>query len=353
MQKINWVSDTPIGYSVYEAESRFTLLPENVLEIILCLRGEIKFFDGYEDTLIREGEFISVDSDAYDLHDGKENLTVSLYLKLDPFYEKYPVYRNCEFILEGFAGGKSSSYPTLAHINVQGMILGILSYLMEIEADVSKTGFRKESSLEIGREPAKTESGLPGGAVSETGVYCKEISEEQKTTLCHMADTLLLFMVNKFDALFYWSDNADFSENYIARYHEISSYIRERPTEHVTLSDLSREFHLAESYLSEFLRKSGLSFKEILFYYRANIAERLLLTTNKTMAEIAELCGFSNVKIFTVYFKKWHHCSPREYRKIFMQEIEDKLSYKNLTEVEGELQRVSLINQRMRLMSRL
>ncbi len=323
MQKINWVSDTPIGYSVYEAESRFTLLPEKVLEIILCLRGEIRFFDGYEDTLIREGEFISVDSDAYDLHDGKENLTVSLYLKLDSFYEKYPVYRNCEFILEGFAGGKNS-YPTLAHINVQGMILGILSYLTEIEANGTKIGFRKESSI-----------------------------EEQKTTLCHMADTLLLFLVNKFDALFYWSDNTDFSDNYIARYHEISSYIRECPTEHITLGDLSREFHLTESYLSEFLRKSGLSFKEILFYYRANIAERLLLTTKKTMAEIAELCGFSNVKIFTVYFKKWHHCSPREYRKIFTQEIADKLCYKKLTEVEGELQRVSLINQRMRLMSRL
>ncbi|MCD8150873.1 MAG: AraC family transcriptional regulator [Clostridiales bacterium] len=339
MQEINWISGTPIGYSVFDAVSRFTLLPENVLEIILCLRGEISFFDGYEDTRLQEGEFISVDSDAYYLHGGKNNLTVSLYLNLEPLYKKYPLYRQCEFILEGYAGSKKT-YPTLAHINVQGMILGILSYLLEWERDDLQQGSvrnRRDENAIAGQENE--------GKFTDSG--------EKKDTLCHMADTLFLFMVNKFDALFYWSDHSDFSENYIARYHEISSYIRERPTEHVTLSDLSREFHLTESYLSEFLRKSGLSFKEILFYYRSNIAERLLLTSNKTMAEIADLCGFSNVKIFTRYFKKWHNCTPGEFRKMFTQEIDDDISYKNLAEIEGALQHVSLINQRMRLLSRL
>jgi len=339
MQEINWISGTPIGYSVYEAVSRFTLLPENVLEIILCLRGEICFFDGYEDTRLREGEFISVDSDAYYLHDGKNNLTASLYLDLKPFYEKYPLYRQCEFILEGYAESKKA-YPTLAYINVQGMILGILSYLLEWEKDGLWEEPVQETQIAYNLDWQKNGKSLTG-------------ADEKRDTLCHMADTIFLFMVNKFDALFYWSDHSDFSENYIARYHEISSYIREHPTDHVTLGDLSREFHLTESYISEFLRKSGLSFKEILFYYRSNIAERLLLTTQKTMGEIAELCGFSNGKIFTAYFKKWHHCTPREYRKIFTQEIADDLCYKNLAEIEGALQRVSLINQRMRLLNRL
>jgi AraC-like DNA-binding protein len=45
------------------------------------------------------------------------------------------------------------------------------------------------------------------------------------------------------------------------------------------------------------------------------LAEKLLLTTNKPLREIAALCGFSDVEYFSRTFKKHHSISPAAWRR--------------------------------------
>lgn len=93
-----------MGYSVYSAKSLSTQLQEDVLEIIMCMKGSIKFSYAYEEFTLREGDFISVDKDAYYLDEGKNNICISIYIRLEPFYDRYPGTRKSMFICEGMKG---------------------------------------------------------------------------------------------------------------------------------------------------------------------------------------------------------------------------------------------------------
>ena len=44
-------------------------------------------------------------------------------------------------------------------------------------------------------------------------------------------------------------------------------------------------------------------------------AEYMLTTTDKSIVEIADTCGFNDSNYFSTIFKKIHGVSPREYRK--------------------------------------
>ena len=59
----------------------------------------------------------------------------------------------------------------------------------------------------------------------------------------------------------------------------------------------------------------------MLVYLRLANAERLLLTTDATMLDIAAQCGFSDVKYFTRGFVDWFKLTPTEYRIRYRPEV--------------------------------
>lgn len=78
MKQIKQIGDTPLRISVYSVEQMPTVVhDEGILEIIFCLKGSVKLFYVYEEFLLEEGDFISVDKEAYYLYDGKDNICVS------------------------------------------------------------------------------------------------------------------------------------------------------------------------------------------------------------------------------------------------------------------------------------
>lgn len=303
-KEISWIEGTPLGLSVYSAKSLSTQLQEGVLEIIMCMKGSIKFSYAYEEFTLHAGEFISVDRDAYYLADGKDCICVSFYIKLNSFYETYPVTRNSMFVCEGLRESPGE-YPTKAHLELQGLLLGILIYLNEkkIEPDV----------------------------------------------INQATDKIIKVMADNFDILFYLIPKEQLSSKYIERYHDISRFLWNRLAGPVTLKDIADEFHLTESYVSEFIRKSGLSFKKMMAYNRANASEKILLTTNKSIVEIAELCGFSDVKLYYAAFKRWYRCTPKQFRDKYKYDIKDNLEYQELKEIEDDIMRISVQNHRTKL----
>lgn len=98
----------------------------------------------------------------------------------------------------------------------------------------------------------------------------------------------------------------------------IMDYVEEHYMEPVTLQAIAKKLHVSLPYLSQkFKTTAGLPFHEYLQRERMKQACRLLANTKKKIPEIAALSGYENTKFFNQLFKRYHHISPREYRKLY------------------------------------
>ena len=59
-----------------------------------------------------------------------------------------------------------------------------------------------------------------------------------------------------------------------------------------------------------------MSFQQWLSSVRCEFAEKLLVSTNKTISEIALEVGFASTKYLISHFKKWYACTPSRYREL-------------------------------------
>ena len=88
-------------------------------------------------------------------------------------------------------------------------------------------------------------------------------------------------------------------------------YLRNHFNEDVDVSTLASQMGISYSYFSRsFARITGKSFKEYLNHTRVNYAERLLLTTRKSVTEISALCGYNNVSYFISVYKRLKGTTP-------------------------------------------
>lgn len=92
-------------------------------------------------------------------------------------------------------------------------------------------------------------------------------------------------------------------------------YMDEHLDEQLKLNDIAKSIHVSAGYLSKcFTTCTGKSFSEQLKERRLTRACTLLLSTNMTILDIAQTCGFCSPAHFSSSFKKWTGMSPREYR---------------------------------------
>ena len=93
-------------------------------------------------------------------------------------------------------------------------------------------------------------------------------------------------------------------------------YISEHFSEEITLSDAAAMAFMEETYFSKkFKQLTGFGFKEYLITTRVKAAENLLKTTNMSVGEIADACGFSSSNYFGSVFKRLLGVSPANYQK--------------------------------------
>jgi len=78
----------------------------------------------------------------------------------------------------------------------------------------------------------------------------------------------------------------------------------------VAASGVSRR-HLERSF-RQFLKCSIL---DSLTRVRVDLSKPLLRRLDLSIEQVAEYCGFGRNERFTIQFKKWVHCTPRDYRK--------------------------------------
>lgn len=96
------------------------------------------------------------------------------------------------------------------------------------------------------------------------------------------------------------------------------SYIDSHLTEKITLETVAKFVGITPNYFSNLFHKfSNTPFQDYVIARRIELAEKMLSdeTSNKSVLEIATLCGFNNTANFNKAFKKHTGITPREYRK--------------------------------------
>jgi AraC-like DNA-binding protein len=96
----------------------------------------------------------------------------------------------------------------------------------------------------------------------------------------------------------------------------IKRYVKNNISKKLTLKDIARNLHCSTVTLTEhFKAEFGMTINEYITRKRMDLAEKLLLTTDKPLREIATLSGFSDVEYFSRTFKKHHLISPAAWRR--------------------------------------
>ena len=96
----------------------------------------------------------------------------------------------------------------------------------------------------------------------------------------------------------------------------IKKYVKDNITRKLTLSELAKNLHCSTVTLTEHFKKEfGITINEYITAKRMELSERLMLSSDKTLREIASLSGFADVEYFSRTFKKFHGSSPALWRK--------------------------------------
>jgi len=103
-------------------------------------------------------------------------------------------------------------------------------------------------------------------------------------------------------------------ERVLANYFR-STDIREKSLP--TVKYLAEQVHLSSNYLSDLLkRETGMNAQDRIHYYLIEEAKNLLLSTNKTVGELAFDLGFEYPQYFSRLFKSKTGMTPIEYRSL-------------------------------------
>ncbi|MBF6625210.1 AraC family transcriptional regulator [Tuanshanicoccus lijuaniae] len=96
---------------------------------------------------------------------------------------------------------------------------------------------------------------------------------------------------------------------------KIQTYIRDNYSEKITLDSLSEVADINKYYLIRLFKQfTGLSPIDYLIHVRLKEAERLLVTTNMSVATISDFVGFHSPSHFSKTFKEYNHITPTKYR---------------------------------------
>lgn len=100
-----------------------------------------------------------------------------------------------------------------------------------------------------------------------------------------------------------------------SRADQLACYIARNYHKPLTAENIAKASGLHPNYAMNLFRQAfGTTMTDFIVQHRLSHAQRLLLTTNETVTEIAFASGFQSLSRFNEAFKKSCECSPRQYR---------------------------------------
>lgn len=102
----------------------------------------------------------------------------------------------------------------------------------------------------------------------------------------------------------------------------LDAYIRENCSDEISNTELGAIFGYHPFYISTLLKeRRGITLRQYVIAYRLKYAKRMLESTDKSMADIADGCGFTDASYFAKIFKSTFGMTPKEYRNKFKEEF--------------------------------
>ena len=96
---------------------------------------------------------------------------------------------------------------------------------------------------------------------------------------------------------------------------KILIYFSDHFTDKISLDDIAKEFNYSKYYISHIINDTLHSnFPALVNSYRISLAQNLLISTGKSIGEIATECGFQNQSSFNRVFVKHVGVSPCKFR---------------------------------------
>ncbi len=116
------------------------------------------------------------------------------------------------------------------------------------------------------------------------------------------------------------SENSSKKKEHIADIDTVVEFIKNHYSEPISIEDMISNIHISKyHFIRLFRRIMGTTPYNYLTNYRINIAKTMLRSSNKSIAEIAEECGFLDTSNFITQFKKNTDQKPTQYRRDFTQ----------------------------------
>lgn len=137
----------------------------------------------------------------------------------------------------------------------------------------------------------------------------KRLGYELAVSSC-IKNILLLLLRNDKQFKLHYSDNG-----LLDRMQPALQYIDNHLAEKLTVEVLSKTMNMSYTYfIKQFKAAVGMPFTDYVTYKRMKRAEQQLLTSNASIAEIAESVGMTNVGHFYEMFRRINHCTPRQFK---------------------------------------
>lgn len=132
----------------------------------------------------------------------------------------------------------------------------------------------------------------------------------------------LLILRNWYDKGLDLNINTNINENTLKKLQKIFDYIDKNYMFDISAESVASTCNMSYSYFSRFFKASvGKAFSQYLNYVRITEAEKLLLSSNINITEIAMEIGFASSSYFIKQFKEYKNLSPKQFKKKFNLDV--------------------------------
>lgn len=272
-EEITFIAGTPAAMRAWRVCDYRPHWHSDCLEVVFVLKGRVRVLASYDRFELEAGDFVVLnEGDIHFIHSEEDNLLLSLFIDLTAFEETYPCVRYLNFICESFNTNamQEKIIPEMRRL--------LLTVIVEAAGDTPDT---------------------------------EKINE--------VMNQIMELLIYRFDMVHYYNGRS-IPEDQLQRYHRIMKEIETSYSRRISLEELAEKEFIGKNYMSQFWKKmTSMNFTEYLNSRRSEMAEKLLLTSNKSISEISLDCGFSDPKYIYKSFRKWYGRTPSEHKSAYAE----------------------------------
>ena len=178
-----------------------------------------------------------------------------------------------------------------------------MRYFSEVIRPLSKLNYVFREHADVRAQAAALVERIYG----ETGK--REVGYELAVSAM-IKQLLLLVLRNDSRGLLHYSDNP-----LLERMEPALQYIDRHLADKLLIDDVIKQVNISYYYFIKLFKKAvGMSFSDYVNFKRIKRAEQLILTEERSIADIAESVGIPNAGHFYDMFRRFNGCSPKQFK---------------------------------------